>query len=186
MRLVFAAIAICAVIGWADGTAFGQSSEPDKLKAYIAQLDRLDAQAKAAFDREMAREKAAEKAGECPDAMNTRAIVNCLAGEVATTRKNFQVFASTIRAILALDGLDAKDVVPGPTGTPLTRDEQLQRFDEVAAAWEKYRQAQCAEAYDLLRGGTMAPIAGATCELALLRSHMREMDRIYDNQLRHH
>jgi uncharacterized membrane protein HdeD (DUF308 family) len=44
---------------------------------------------------------------------------------------------------------------------------------------------QCRAAYDQYKGGTYPPVAAATCDLLLFRSRMREMNIIYNDQLRH-
>ena len=139
------------------------------MQAYIAQLDRLDAQAKTAYDREMARATASEKAGECPQAGSTRAIEDCLSQQIAASQANFTAFTGAIRSILALDAPGDGQPVPGPTGTPLSRAQRLQQFDDVAAAWNAYSKAQAGAAYDLWKGGTIAPVESLTCQLMLLR-----------------
>jgi uncharacterized protein YecT (DUF1311 family) len=177
MRTTLAAIAICAAM-------WGQDSRQDKRKDFMADLDRLQSQAKAAYEREMAREKAAEKAGDCPNADNTRAIVECLGDEISTTTENFKAFTGAIRSILSLEGADAKDTVFGPTGQTPSRDEVLRAFDDASSAWDKYSKAQCDAISGLYKGGTFANVAGEGCQLLLLRSRMREMDAIYDAPLR--
>jgi uncharacterized protein YecT (DUF1311 family) len=173
MRTALAAIAICAALR-------GQSTEADQWKIFMAELGRLQAQAKAAYESEMAR----EKAGDCPNADNTRAIVGCLADEIATTTANFKAFTGAIRSVLSLEGADAKDTILGPTGQTPSREEVLRAFDDAASAWDKYSKAQCDAIYGLYRGGTYTKVAGASCELLLLRSRMREMDRLYNDALR--
>jgi uncharacterized protein YecT (DUF1311 family) len=163
-------------------TGFAQN----RLEAYLAELDRLDAQAKAAYDREKARAQAAEKAGDCPKADTTRAIEECLSADIAATRANFTTFSGTIRSILALESPGDRTPASGPTGMPLTPVERVKEFDDVAASWDKYSKQQISAAYHLWSGGTIAPVEALTCELMLLRSRMRELNLVYDSQLRHH
>jgi uncharacterized protein YecT (DUF1311 family) len=174
MRTALAAIAICAAM-------WGQDSRPDKQKDFMAELERLQSQAKAAYDREMAR----EKAGDCPNANYTRAIVECLGNEISTTTANFKAFTGAIRSILSLEGSDAKDTILGPTGQTPSREEVLRAFDDAASAWDKYSAAQCDAIYGLYKGGTYTNVAGEACQLLLLRSRMREMDTLYNDALRH-
>lgn len=180
MRRPLAAILLCGTMGT------GLAAAQDQLQAYLAQMDRLDAAAKPPFDREMAREQAAEKSGECPQANTTRAIEECLSGEIAASRANFEAFTGALRSILGLEGPGDKDNAAGPSGKPLTSADRLRQFDAVQSAWETYSKAQAAAARDLWMGGTIAPVAGLTCQLMLIRSRMRELNRIYDAQLRHH
>jgi len=161
MRTLCLAIAFCS--------ALLSQSASDKQKAFMAELQRLQAQAKAAFDGEMAR----EKSGDCPNAETTRAIVDCLGKEIDTATANFKAFSGAIRAIISLEGADAK-----------SREEQLKEFDEVGAAWDGYRKAQCQAAYDQYKGGTIAPVEAASCQLLLYRSRMREMNGLYEGPLR--
>lgn len=168
------AMAICAAMS-------GQDSRQEQRKSFMAELERLQSQAKAAYEGEMAR----EKAGDCPTANNTRAIVECLRTEIETTTANFKAFTGAIRSILDLEGADAKDTMMGPTGQTPSRDEVLRAFDGAASAWDKYSKAQCDAIYGLYKGGTYTNVAGAGCELLLLRGRMREMDTLYNDALRH-
>jgi uncharacterized protein YecT (DUF1311 family) len=173
MRTALAAMAICAAM-------WGQDSRQDKRKDFMADLDRLQSQAKAAYEREMAR----EKAGDCPNADNTRANVECLGNEISTTTANFKAFTGAIRSVLNLEGVDAKDTMLGPTGQTPSREEVLRAFDDASSAWDKYSKAQCDAIYGLYKGGTYTNVAGEGCQLMLLRSRMREMNALYDGPLR--
>jgi uncharacterized protein YecT (DUF1311 family) len=174
MRTALAAIAISA-------TMWGQPSQQDKQKTFMAELGRLQARAKAAYEREMAR----EKAGDCPNADNTRAIVECLGNQIATTTANFKEFTGATRSILSLEGADAKDTILGPTGRTPSREEEQKAFDDAASAWDKYSKAQCDATYGQYKGGTYVNVAAAHCKLLLFRSRMRDMNALYEDQLRH-
>jgi hypothetical protein len=43
---------------------------------------------------------------------------------------------------------------------------------------EKYRVALCSAAFGLDKGGTIAPISAAYCELRAMRNHMRELGAV--------
>jgi len=178
MRIALVALALCAAMR-------GQPSQLERQTAILAEVGRLQAQAKAAYEREMAREKAAEAGVTCPSANDTGAIIRCLAGEISTTRANFREFAGAIRSILSLKGADAKDTVLGPTGQTSSREEDLKAFDDAASAWEKFSNAQCDATYRFYRGGSMGSIQTATCELLLLGSRMRDMNYLYAGLLLH-
>lgn len=179
MRRMVSLCLIPAALGLAQ-------SAQQQLDPYTRQLDRLDAEAKAAFDREMVRDEAARKNGDCPEGRYSRASEECLGQELFLTRANFEKFTAAIRAILALETPGDRHPVQGPTGIPLTREERLKEFDSVEAAWNDYSKAQCSAAYDQWRGGTIAQVEGLYCVLTLMRSRMRELNFIYDAQLRHH
>ena len=146
--------------------------------ASLAEHAQLQARAKAAFDREMAR----EKAGDCRDARTTLEINQCLDREVATTKANYEAFLGAPRALVARARNDEPEPA-GPSGKPATRTELLAGFDATAVQWERYREQQCQAAYDLYKSGTAAPSQAGFCELALRRSHMRELMVIYEMPL---
>jgi uncharacterized protein YecT (DUF1311 family) len=125
-----------------------------------AQVGRYREQASAAFSREMAR----EKARDCGYEANNRAVVDCLMKELEASSANYKAYTGALRSMLGIMGADAD----------LVKD-----FDAGEAAWQKYREAQCRAAFDQFKGGTIAPIDGLSCELMLIRSHMREIEKIY-------
>ena len=63
--------------------ASGQTAQTraEKSKSDLSQALQRQRDAKTIFDREMSR----EKAGDCPHADNTRALNQCLSGEIAAT-----------------------------------------------------------------------------------------------------
>jgi uncharacterized protein YecT (DUF1311 family) len=143
MRIVAAVVALHALL-------YGQD---------VGRIQKLRAEAKAAFDREMAR----EKAGDCKDANTMREIHICLSRQYEITFENYKQFTGVIRALLASQGQP--------------------EFDQAEAAWQKYREAQCAAAYALFKGGTIAPGTQLSCNLLLVRSHLRELAAVYDSTL---
>jgi uncharacterized protein YecT (DUF1311 family) len=122
---------------------------------------------------------ARENTGDCGQADNTRAIIDCLGKENETTTANYRAYVGALRSILGMMGTDGEDQNPGPTGKPLTSKELVNEFDATEAAWQKYREAQCMAAFNQFKGGTAAAPEAGFCELMLVRNHMRENERIY-------
>lgn len=151
---------------------------------FLAQRSRLQQQAKAAFDREMAR----QKAGDCLHARSTYDENICLGKAIHATLANYQSFSGALRSLLdqknPMMGAGLGDMI-GPTGKPLTAEQMTKEFDQVEAEWETYRKTQCSAAYDLFKGGTIASVMGGRCELKLIRSRMADLNYIYDMTLHH-
>ncbi|MGH9351389.1 MAG: lysozyme inhibitor LprI family protein, partial [Terriglobia bacterium] len=150
---------------------------------FLRQRSQLQQQANAAFDREMAR----KKAGDCPKARTTYDQDVCLGKVIDRTLANYKDFSGALRSLLGQKNPLTAGVenMTGPTGKPLTEEEQVKEFDQAEAAWETYRKAQCSAAYDLFKSGTIAPVMGGICELKLIRSRMTDLDDIYEMTLRH-
>ncbi len=167
--LVLSSSGVCA-------QAASDREVPQKgFEAFYAQVVRFREQAKGAFDREMAR----EKAGDCRDADSTRAIVDCLEKENETSTANYKTYVGALRSLLGIMGADGENQTPGLTGRPLTSKELVKEFDATETAWQKYREAQCTAAFDQFKGGTAAAPEAGTCELMLVRDHLREIEKIY-------
>jgi uncharacterized protein YecT (DUF1311 family) len=163
------------------GALWGQTPQTD---AFFAERGRLQAQAKAALDREMA----GQKAGDCPNAMSTYDINTCLSKELETSTTNYKTYSGALRAILAQKNPyvnDNADLPPGPTGKPFTQAENVLNFDRAQDAWTKYRDAMCTGAAGLYRSGTAWHSQTLSCELMLLRSHLRELANSYGESLSH-
>jgi hypothetical protein len=100
---------VCAPV-LASSNARAGTGGVDHLQHIVAESPRVpQTQAKSAFDREMAR----EKAGDCRDT-------------------NYQAYAGALRAMLAQKNpYDNREgpVASGPTGKPLTQQENLSSFD---------------------------------------------------------
>ena len=137
-------------------------------------------QAVEVFDREMAR----EKAGDCPDARTTYEDNICLGKDIETAKANYKAYVGALRSLLGPKLPSGSDAT-GPTGKPLTVEEQVKEFDEAEALWQKYLTAHSSFAFDVWRGGTIAPSMSTRCELQALRDRMRELDRVFDLMLRH-
>jgi uncharacterized protein YecT (DUF1311 family) len=154
------------------------------IKEYNAKSKELRAAAIAAYNAELAR----EKAPECPDADNTRDINMCLGHEVELTEANYKAFTTALRGMLALPepavpGAPTPYMGPtGPEGTPATNTAA---FDAAESAWQAYAKAECSAMDTLWRGGTIVNSIVAECELRMARARMHELDNAYDMQLHH-
>lgn len=161
-----------------------RSAHQQAVAKFFQQRSQLQQQAKAAFDREMAR----QKAGDCPHVRSTYDENICLGKAIHTTLANYQSFSGALRSLLdqknPMMGAGLGDMI-GPTGKPLTAEQMTKEFDQVEAEWETYRKAQCSAAYDLFKGGTVAPSMGGLCELKLIRSRMTDLNSVYDMTLHH-
>lgn len=144
-------------------------------KTFYAQATRFQADAAAAFNREMDR----EKADSCRRALSTRAVLECLSKENEAASTNYKAYFDALRSLLALTPGDGENQPTGPTGVPLTSKELVEELDGAEAAWQKYRQMQCVAAFDLYKGGTAAAPQSSSCELTLVRNHMRDLEKIY-------
>jgi uncharacterized protein YecT (DUF1311 family) len=151
-----------------------QAEMQRRLSEWHDQRYRLIDRADAAWDREMAR----EKAGDCI-ATNSRDELDCLGKEVEATADNLKEYSAAFHSIFALAAPNEADwQFSGPTGRPRTAAEMASLFDDVEAVWEKYRNSLCSAAFGQDQGGTIAPISAAFCELRAMRNHMRELGAI--------
>ena len=122
---------------------------------------------------------ARERRGDCIDSRTTLDEVMCLLREIETTKGNLTEYSTAFHDIFGLAAPDeAAWQFSGATGRPLTATEIARAFDEVEGAWQTYRSALCSTAYGLDKGGTIAPVSAASCELRVMRSHMRELGAI--------
>jgi hypothetical protein len=164
----------------------GQAQTPglkERTDAFFQERGRLQKEAGTLFEREMAR----EKAGDCPNALVTREINDCVGKEVETSTANYQVYAASLRAMLVQKNPwgENENAAAGPTGKPLTRQEMVKDFDQMEAAWGKYRESMCTWAFGLYKSGSIAHSVSYNCELMMLRSHMRELRNVYGEYLSH-
>ncbi len=66
----------------------------------------------------------------------------------------------------------------------LLRDRTAKsRFVSAELAWRSYRKRACTSAADVYRGGTLEPVAFATCLVAHNRTHLTELSA-FDRLLR--
>jgi uncharacterized protein YecT (DUF1311 family) len=149
-----------------------------KSKEVNAQRDALRAQAKAAFDDEMTR----EKAGDCPNAMTTYDANVCYGKTADITDKNLKTFTDALRSMLALHYPDMPG--PAPAGSTnsrtLTPEQHVAEFDQIETQWSAYASTACGAVYHSFEGGTGGPSAKIECHLRLVRNHLRELDSIYE------
>jgi uncharacterized protein YecT (DUF1311 family) len=155
-----------------------QARTPAEIRRDLdEQFDRryiLRAQAEKAWDDEMAR----EKAGDCDGPKTTYEINMCMGQRIDETLANYKRYTDAVRAWHLLPSSRDPDA-GGLTGTPPTQEEAIRRFDAAEAAWERYREELCGLVEDMARGGTAAPYVGATCELLVIRNHMRDLGRTF-------
>ena len=144
-------------------------------REYVAKRPGLQARSKQIFDAEMAR----EKTGDCPNAATTYDINVCLGKEVGITNQNLKQNEAIIRELIASAPEEPGGPGGGPAGPALTSAQSAAEFDNVEQAWYQYRNVACKAARDQMDGGTAAPASEMQCDLALDRSHMRELDSIY-------
>lgn len=150
---------------------------------FLAQRSQLQEQAGAAFKREMAH----KKAGDCPDARTTYAKEMCLSKADQAAEGDYKSLSGAIRALLGQKNpfFANTDPLVGPSGKPLSTADLVKGFDQAEAEWQAYRKTQCRAAYDLFKGGTIAPVMAGRCELRLIRSRMADLNSIYDMTLHH-
>jgi uncharacterized protein YecT (DUF1311 family) len=79
-----------------------------------------------------------------------------------TTIQNYQRFLSALETIVARSTVLASE-----------------------NAWLRYRTAQCDAVFDFFRPGTKAGAARERCEISVTRSHMRELDDLFELPLHH-
>ena len=158
-----------------------QQEYQKQFKVFMEQRQALQAQAQKAYNDEMAR----EKNDPCDGESTTRGAEECLSRESKLTDSNYTAFTGAIRAILALKAPQiGPENSPGPTGTPLSSEELVKEFDTLQAAWQQYHDLVPRTAYDQFRGGTEAPVFDGECSQQIVRSHMRELNKIYGGPIR--
>lgn len=141
----------------------------------------LRAQAKKAFDAEMAR----EKAGDCPAAKTTIEFNVCYNEAIKITDQNLKIYEEAIRGILELKFPSVPgELTYGPSGPILTPEQEAAEFDHSEQLWHAYLEAATTSARHQFGGGTGAPGFEMETHLRLVRSHMRELDNMYGNALR--
>lgn len=158
-----------------------QQEYQKQFSIFMEQRRALQAQAQKAYSDEMAR----EKNDPCDAESTTRGAEECLGRESKLTESNYTAFTGAIRAILALKAPQIGPAnVSGPTGTPLTTEELVKEFDKLESAWQQYRSFVPGTAYDQFKGGTEAPVFDGECSQQIVRSHMRELNKIYGGPIR--
>ena len=155
--------------------------EQQALQQQIRDLDAkratLRAQAKQAFDAEMAR----AKGGDCKTANNTYEFNVCFGKAAEAADQNLKSYEDAIRALLGLKypDLTGRPPVPGPAGPALTPEQEVAGFDRVEQLWHSYLDASTSAAFHQFGGGTGGPSFEMETHLRLVRSHMTELDNLY-------
>jgi uncharacterized protein YecT (DUF1311 family) len=123
-----------------------------------------------------------EKAGDCPNAMTTVDINQCLSHENGVTEANYRAFTTAVRAILALP----EPQMPGehnphvgPSGVEATPATDTAAFDAAESAWQSYSKAECTAVDVHWRGGTIVNSMIGQCHLRLARARMDELASDY-------
>jgi hypothetical protein len=188
------ALVLCCALSLSP-LGFSQPSPPGRKKVLTpaqqalqqqardaaAKRDSLRAQAKQAFDSEMAR----EKAGDCPDASSTYEFNICYGKAVGITDQNLAAYEEAIRALLVLrSDPTGQPPMPGPAGPELTLREHVVEFDQVEQLWHSYLDTATKAAFHQFSGGTGGASFSMESRLRLVRSHMAELNDIYDMLLR--
>lgn len=158
-----------------------QQEYQKQFQVFIKQRQALQSQAQKAYNDEMAR----EKNDPCDVESTTRGAEQCLDRESKLTDANYTAFTGAIRSILALKTPEiGPGSISGPTGTPLSSDELVKEFDKLQSAWQQYRDLVPGTAYNQFKGGTLAPVFDGECSQQIVRSHMRELNKIYGGPIR--
>jgi uncharacterized protein YecT (DUF1311 family) len=159
-----------------------QQAYQQQWKEVFGELKELRAEAKQAFDAEMAR----EKAGDCRDVEGNQPYIICLGQEAGTTDDNYKTYTKAVRAALDLNWPSQpgqESSVGGPAGPALTQAEEVDEFDKMETAWKSYWDIACQAARDHFDGGTGAPAADLECHQRMARERMRDLDDIYYGML---
>ncbi len=142
----------------------------------------LRAQAKQAFDAEMAH----QKAGDCPDAQNTYQFNVCYGKAAAATDQSLTTYEDAIRNLLDLryPNLTGQPPMPGPAGPNQTPEDAVAEFDRMEDLWHSYLDTAATAAFHQFGGGTGGPSFSMETHLRLVRSHMLELNDLYGMLLR--
>jgi len=159
-----------------------QQAYQQQMKQYAAERARLQAQGKLAYEAEMARGNAGDKAGECKNANSQSDWNMCLGRDARLTEANYTAFTASVRGMLAQKvpvgpGEDPNFV--GLTGKPLSSEELVKQFDTLESLWKEYFDRVESTAFDQFRGGSLAPSFGLQCRRGVMRSHLRELHLLY-------
>jgi|ERR1022692_32778 hypothetical protein len=155
-----------------------QQAHQQQMREIDAERQRLRARAKQAFDAEMER----ERTGDCPAAKGTYEFNVCYAKEIGITEGNLKTYEGAIRDLLGLKypKLTDQPPIPGPAGSQSTPEQRTVEFDHLVQLWRSYLDTASTAAFHQFQGGTGGPSFEMETHLLLVRSHMRELDKIYD------
>jgi uncharacterized protein YecT (DUF1311 family) len=151
-----------------------------KVASFMVQRKALQEQAAKAFDAETAR----GKTGDCKNAGTTLDVEACLAKEMEITETNYSAFTGAIRKLLSVTYPEfSQQASSARTRMPTDAEDLVKEFDALQSAWEQYRKIGTTAAYNQYKGGSIAPVSSAMTDQELVRSHMRELNSIYDGPL---
>lgn len=153
-----------------------QQQRRQKMQQALDERRRLQAQAKQAYDAEMAR---AARKSECPEAHSTRDEEECLAKQSDLANARYNAFTTALRSLIAPAGPDDEQPAAGPEGPAQTSAQAAAEFDSVEQAWKQYREKLCSAAFHQGGGGTIAPVLEGECQVRSLQNHMRDLDQTY-------
>jgi hypothetical protein len=158
-----------------------QQAYQRQVQALEAKRDQLRRQAKEAFAAEMAR----EKAGDCPEAQNTRDFNTCFGDAASIADQHLKAYEEALKAIVALRYDTSSPTPPldmaGPAQTP---EQDAAEFVNLEKLWRGYLDAASTAAFHQFDGGTGGPSFELETHLRLVRDHMRELDMLYGMMLR--
>ncbi|HEX4807530.1 MAG TPA: hypothetical protein VH325_01290 [Bryobacteraceae bacterium] len=159
-----------------------QQAFREEMRVVGEKRDSLRAKAHQAFDAEMAQ----QKAGDCPNAENTYEFGICFGKAAGVADQNLKAYEEAIRDLLGLKypNLTGNSPTTGPAGPVLTPEESVAEFDRVEQLWHSYLDAAATAAFHQFGGGTGGPSFEMETHLRLVRSHMLELNEIYDMLLR--
>lgn len=157
-----------------------QQSVRQRWNDVQARRDVLRAEAKQAYDAEMAR----QKAGDCLTAATTYDFNICFAKEVSLTDQNLKAYDGAIRDLLGLKYPGSQSPPPDAAGNVLTPEQEVAEFDHREHLWRSYMDAAARAAFHQFDGGTGAPSFEMETHLRLVRSHMAQLNDIYGMLLR--
>ena len=160
------------------------TTEQKTLRQKARDADTRRQQLQAQAKKLLADENARENAGACKDANTTVDFNECFGKQAENTENNLKAF----EAIIAELGDPDPDTPDHPAGTgiagpTLSPKQHVAEFHKVEKSWRQYRDAACTAAFHQFDGGTGGPSFELECELKLDRSHMRELDMIYGEDL---
>lgn len=149
------------------------SKKATREQHYFAELEKFKQSGRKAYSGEEAR----EKAGICPNVMNTLEINQCLQKEVQITMENYRAYTSALRAVEVL--ASPYERASGDISGTASVTSLAKAFDKAESAWHHYYKSQCSAAYEAYRDGTIALSMELTCRLQLIRDRMHELEAIY-------
>jgi len=157
-------VLVCFILSSACAITLAQANHPNDP------LTKFKAQGASA----VAAEKAREKRDPCRAPMSQSDEIPCTADELDRTKKNYLQIVRAVGGLLRLcnsdEDADRKINIGGD-------------FDAAESAWAKYRDAQCEVVADEYPGAEDSPHgqvdAVLSCELAVTRQHIYELNAVY-------